>query len=86
MDILENVIDIVAKNTELERARLQGSTPLRELGLDSLTVLEVVFQLEDRFSISLPDGATNDLGDKTLADVALLVRAVQDGTWTQPVS
>ncbi|MBT2305466.1 acyl carrier protein [Variovorax paradoxus] len=54
-----------------EAAALDRHAPLRDKGFDSLTLIEFVFAIEDRFSISIADDETNSVD--TLAGLAALV-------------
>jgi acyl carrier protein len=49
------------------------SEPLDKLGLDSLQVVELVFDIEEKFDIQIPLNANMDLESKTVAD---LIQAV----------
>jgi acyl carrier protein len=50
---------------------------IADLGFDSVRVLEVIAELEDRFDVSIP---LNDLpSTRTVAQVAALVAALVDG-------
>lgn len=65
---------------------VQGGAPLSpeshlvaDLGIDSLGVMEVVADLEDKFKIHIPDDALRDVG--TVSDVtkAIATRLHKDG-------
>jgi acyl carrier protein len=44
---------------------------LQELGIDSLELIELIFQIEDTIGIKIPDEAVKEL--KTVGDVIVLV-------------
>lgn len=52
------VIKIIQENNNVEILNLVGDMPLRELGLDSLDLLEVIVRIEQELMINLKD---NDL-------------------------
>jgi acyl carrier protein len=52
---------------------LTEDTSLRELGLDSMHAIDLLFAIEDELDVSLPD---EDLNDKTFATAGSLWRAV----------
>ena len=52
---------------------LTHDTRLRDVGLDSMQALELVYGIEDAFDVSLPD---EDLNDTTFATVDSLWQAV----------
>lgn len=49
------VVDFLVERFELPRERLLGETPLRELGLDSIMMLDVMLDVEDRLGVKLRD-------------------------------
>ena len=55
MNTLEVLQDLLMKDHSLARAQLGPETQLSALGIDSLALIELMFQVEDRFGISLPD-------------------------------
>ena len=73
--VSDSVLNILAKHTELERNKVTPDTPLQLSGVDSLMMVEIIFDLEEHFDISIPDemlGMQNHKMD-TAADVVLLV-------------
>jgi acyl carrier protein len=49
------------------------SEPLDKLGLDSMQVVELIFDIEEKFDINLPVNANMDIDSKTVGD---LIQAV----------
>lgn len=50
------VIEILARELGVPEARLTDDAKLQEdLGADSLTFVEVIMALEDRFNVTIPD-------------------------------
>jgi acyl carrier protein len=72
--IAEGVTEIIAGKSKRDPAELQGSDWLDELGIESLLVFEMIFELEDRFGVEIPVNA-NSAGRefKTVGDIVLLV-------------
>jgi acyl carrier protein len=52
---LERVRTIVAHQLNIKPEEIGEDVPLTQLGLDSLAALEVAFELEEAFNISIPD-------------------------------
>ena len=50
---LHTVQKIIASELELDPATLDPVQPFDELGIDSLTVMECLFKIEDEFQISI---------------------------------
>ena len=75
-DLAQDVIAIIRKKIRVERDRIDMDDKLRDLGLESLDALELVFDIEEKFDIAIPVNANdaNIGGFQTIADV---VRAVE---------
>ena len=58
-DIEQIVIEILAHRKTFDPADVNPDVTLASLGIDSLEGLEVIFALEDRFHISIPDEDAN---------------------------
>ena len=48
---------------------IQLSEPLDKMGLDSLQVVELIFDIEEKFDINLPVNANMDIDSKTVGDL-----------------
>jgi acyl carrier protein len=73
MDTLSQIQAMLSKEYDLPLERLGPEQPLADLGIDSLTTIEFMFKLEDKFSIRLSE----ERGDlSTVNDIAVLVDAV----------
>ena len=77
-DINNTVLDILAKHAQLEREKVTLDTQLNSIGVDSLTMVEIIYDLEEEYDIDIPD--PDFIGEqnpqfKTASDV---VRVVQE--------
>lgn len=54
-EITDQVLDIVAKHVEADRATLTPESTLKDLGVDSLEAIETIFDVEEHFDINFPD-------------------------------
>jgi acyl carrier protein len=55
-DSFENIVlDVLANHAQLDRDKVTASTPLDNIGVDSLLMVEIIFDLEEKFDISIPD-------------------------------
>lgn len=70
MTTLAVIREMIAASAEVPLESLDPSRPLEELNVDSLTVLEVMFDVEDRFKIKMPE---ERVPLRTLHDIADLV-------------
>ena len=75
--IEEGVIDVLKNVSRRPIAPTLASDLVADLGFDSLQVLEVIAELEDRFDISIPlnDVPTTRTVGQVVAQVASLVAA-----------
>lgn len=92
MASVENdVLDIIAKQGNVDRAKLSRDAALTELEIQSLDVVEIVFAIEEKFDITVPynandpSGANAGIAFKTVGDVVDAVqKLVDDKTAAKP--
>ncbi len=70
MSCLPELQKLIQEKYGLEAAQLDPTTSIREKGLDSLALVELLFAIEDHFGISLPDDQSHL---DTLDELAVLV-------------
>ncbi|MBS7542208.1 acyl carrier protein [Ancylobacter oerskovii] len=77
------IVDFISAEVGVDSSLLTPDTPVSELGISSLDLIETIFKLEGRFGIEIPnDGPLNgtDVTVGALADhVAALIHAKQAG-------
>lgn len=69
-DTYARVQRILAKRLAIPAESIAADAKLQDLGVDSLAALELVFELEEEFKVSVPDERLPELGT---------VRAICDG-------
>jgi acyl carrier protein len=69
-DIIEMITD---RTSHTGGSTLQLSEPLDNLGLDSLQVVELIFDIEEKFNINIPVNANMDIESKTIEDLIQVV-------------
>jgi acyl carrier protein len=62
--------DVLVEKYEVDRDAISPEASLTELGLDSLTIVELLFDVEDEFEIEVPEERATF---ETLAEAAALV-------------
>ena len=74
----QTIIALIADQALLDPQALTMETRLADLGLDSLSMVELIFALEEAFDISVPFNA-NDPGtqDFDLSSVGAIIAAVE---------
>jgi acyl carrier protein len=83
MSTLDTLTDILVSDYSVARESITPASTLATLGLDSLSVLELMFKIEDRYNLKITDDTPTDL--VTIGDVvrfidALLSRKAPDAT------
>lgn len=70
-DVAQDVMAIIKKKIRVERDQIAMDDKLRDLGLESLDALELVFDIEEKFNVDIPVNANdaNIGGFETVADV-----------------
>jgi acyl carrier protein len=70
MSSLESIQRMMAEQFDLKPEVLVPDAQLENLGVDSLSVIEFMFNIEDEFKIKLPDARVEI---KTVQDIANIV-------------
>ncbi len=72
---VDEILDVVAQKALIDRTQLTPETKLADLNISSLDMVDVIFELEDRFGVQLPFNANQSSASlQTLGDVIALVR------------
>nr|WP_321985995.1 phosphopantetheine-binding protein [uncultured Lichenicoccus sp.] len=48
------ILDIVAKETQIDRAKLAPDASIEALGIPSLDMVQVIFEIEARYDVEIP--------------------------------
>ncbi|MGH6770942.1 MAG: acyl carrier protein [Xanthobacteraceae bacterium] len=90
MEIIDEVRQVIAKALKIPVEKLTAESRLDEIGAESLDVIEIVFELEEKFGISIPFQANQpsraggdqaqaaELPFATIGDVAKAVKELVD--------
>jgi acyl carrier protein len=76
MSSLKELQDLIQAKYGLDPATLDAHASMRESGVDSLALVEFLFELEEKFNISIPDDNANL---DTLAELAEIVDRLRAG-------
>jgi len=74
VDVANGVIELVSGKVRNKQGSLQMSDALESLGLESLDVLELTFEIKKKFNIEIPFNANTEFDFKTVGE---LVHAVE---------
>ncbi len=70
-NILSFIKELISEKTGKAQSEINADTKLQELEIDSMAVLDIVFDLEHEFDVSFPDNlgnlqTLNDIVDLTI--------------------
>ena len=65
--VATQVIALIAKSKQLDPAEITPATTFDELNIDSLDKINLSFEVEELFTIAIPDDSLNSL--RTVGDV-----------------
>ena len=78
MNVHEKIREILAEQALLDPQDVTDTASLQDLGIDSLGVVEVIFAIEEAFSISVPFNANDPAAsDFDLSSVTAISSAVE---------
>lgn len=66
-NVADRVIRVITKTQKLPDGRVAASSTFKELGIDSLDGLNILFAIEEEFGLSVPDDAAMEF--KSVSDV-----------------
>lgn len=91
MEIIDEVRQTISKSLKIPVEKLTPDARLDEIGAESLDVIEIIFELEEKFGINIPfeanraskpgagdQGPAADVPFSTVGDVAKLVKQLVD--------
>jgi len=76
-ELESKVLDIVAKECRLDRDSLSLDSKLEDLNIESIDLMQTVFQIEETFDIYVPQ-EDDDFKLETLRDVTDAVKKLVD--------
>jgi len=77
MNTLDTLVDILARDYSVAREQVKPEATLETLGLDSLSVLELMFKIEDRYKVKITGDTPTDL--RTVSDVVRYIDSLIAG-------
>lgn len=75
MDTLDTLVDILDRDYCVAREKIRPEATLETLGLDSLSVLELMFKIEDRYKVKITGDTPTDL--VTVSDVVRYIDSLR---------
>ncbi len=71
MDTFETIRNIICARFDLSETSLTEETTWEEIGADSIDLVDLISELYEKCSVSIPDEAIDDL--RTFGDVVRLI-------------
>ena len=59
--VTEEVLDVIAETQRLPREKITLDGRFEELGMDSMDAVNILFALEEKFDITIPDEAAKQI-------------------------
>ncbi|MCO6510291.1 MAG: acyl carrier protein [Aridibacter famidurans] len=66
-EIAEKTISVIAEFKEIDKSAISVDTKLEDLEMDSLDALNLIFELEEAFDITIPDEQASET--KTIGEM-----------------
>lgn len=71
-DVFNKVADIICSQLNIDKSVVtMDSEIIKDLGADSLDIIEMLMSFEDEYGISIPDEVSQNL--KTVGDIVALI-------------
>lgn len=75
INIFDGVIELVSKVSKIDKSMIDGSSkPFSQLGIDSLSAIDLSLQIEDVFNVRMDDVLTNNM---TILDMVRIIETKQ---------
>ena len=83
--VQETVFDIIAKESGVDRTLVTPDATLKDLKIESLDAVQIIFEIEDHFKITMPDRdpSFDTESVKGLVDAVEKLVAARDAAPTQ---
>ena len=57
--VQDTIFDIIAKESGIDRAKITPDATLKDLEIQSLDAVQILFEIEDHFKVTMPDRDPN---------------------------
>jgi len=72
-DVQDKIIDIIAKQSPVARENISLESTMDDIDVESLDFVEIIFELEEQFDITIPYNANEGSDLQTVDDVVVAV-------------
>jgi len=77
-DTSEIILEIVSNQATIKATDIRLTTPLKSLAIDSLGMVEIIFELEEKFDIEIPESINIADRFKNFSTPGDIMRAVDE--------
>lgn len=77
MDINGEIIGIIAGYKELDASTVTPESTFEELGIDSLDAIDIVYEIEEKFGVQVPQDALDLNTAQRVSDILAVVEQVR---------
>lgn len=75
-DLDDRILDIIRKHVPGDERPVSAATQLTELEIESLDLVEIIFEIEDTFDIEIPYNANESEDFETVGQIVDRVKAI----------
>jgi acyl carrier protein len=75
----QQVFEIIAKQAKIDVATITPESTLKDLGVESLEAIELIFDIEEHFDITFPDQQGANFDSDTAQSLVDAVQTALDG-------
>jgi len=75
-NVTEEVLDVIAETQRIPREKVLFDSRFEELGMDSMDAVNILFALEEKFDITIPDEAAKQI--RTIREMVDGVQRIVD--------
>jgi acyl carrier protein len=73
-------VAIIAKRVPADKRNLNMADRLEDLGIDSFSAVEMIFDLEEKFDVQIPYNSNNNMPElQTVGDVVEAIKKLVNG-------
>lgn len=76
MDIKSEIMQIIANYKELDPATVTPESTFEELGIDSLDAIDIIYEIEEKFGVTIPQDGLDLNTAKSVSDILAVVDRV----------
>ncbi len=61
MNSIERLQDLIHDKFDVDKSKMDADAPFADYNIDSLTLAELIFTIEDEFHVTVPDSAATSI-------------------------